>query len=377
MSEEFIPFLDLKETSGRFDGRLENAAKRVIRSGRYLHGEETRRLEKRLAEDHGVSHAVGVSNGLDGLRLIFRSLIELGRLRPGQEVLVPASTYIASILPLVEFGLKPILIEPDETTFGLDWKRVLKAAGPETGALLTVHLYGIPSWDMKIADEIRHRGILIIEDNAQAIGAEASEAGFNGTRRCGGLADAAAFSFYPTKNVGALGDAGAVVTDDKELAHTVRTLANYGSDRRYHNILVGYNCRIDEIQSAFLNEKLDMMADDIKLRQSVASTYLEEIRRPDLSLPRPPEGTSPVWHQFVARSRERDRLAEKLREAGVGTDIHYAVPPHIQPCMKGLVPETPLPLTERIAGEVLSLPIANISPDKASEIARRLNSISL
>ena len=372
MTLQSIPFLDLSETSARFGTKLEEAAARVVRSGRYLHGAETHRLEERLAAMCGARFAIGVSNGLDALRLIFRGYIEIGRLHRGQEVLVPATTYIASILPLVEFGLKPVLVEPDEATMSLDWIKALDMAGPETGALLTVHLYGIPSWDADIARELHRRGILIVEDNAQAIGAEAAGPGLNGSRICGGLGDAAAFSFYPTKNIGALGDAGAVVTSDRELAEMVRVLANYGSDRRYHNIVCGYNCRIDEIQSALLNVKLDAMAEDIAMRRRAAEVYLREIRHPELLLPHPPAGTQTVWHQFVVRSAERDRLAQELKEAGVGTDIHYATPPHLQPCLADLQHE-PLPLTEKLASEVLSLPIANISPETASEISRRIN----
>lgn len=369
---ERIPFLDLSETAARQGALLEEAAARVIRSGRYLHGEETRRLEERLARSCAADYAVGVSNGLDALRLIFRGYIELGRLHPGQEVIVPASTYIASILPLIEFGLKPVLVEPDPRTFSLDWANAAKAVTPQTGALLTVHLYGIPSWDASIARELHEKGILIIEDNAQAIGAVQSGPGLKGFSGCGGLGDAAAFSFYPTKNVGALGDAGAVVTYDPELASMVRTLANYGSDRRYHNIVCGYNCRIDELQSAFLNVKLDGMSDDIAMRRAAAETYLSEIRHPDILLPDPPERDGVVWHQFVIRTPDRPGLIRKLDEEGVGTDIHYATPPHLQPCLADL-PHAPLPLTEKLADEVLSLPIANVTPEKALEIARRVN----
>ncbi len=376
MTNGNIPFLDLRETSSRFGSKLEEAALRVIRSGRYLHGDETKRLEERLAEMCGARFAVGVSNGLDALRLIFRSYLELGRLRQGQEVIVPASTYIASILPLVEFGLKPVLIEPDERTMSLDWKRALRAVGPDTGALLTVHLYGIPSWDAEVADELHRRGILIIEDNAQAIGATSEEPGLNGSYRCGGLGDASAFSFYPTKNIGALGDAGAVVTSDPELAGMVRTLANYGSDRRYHNVVCGYNCRIDELQSALLNVKLDSIDDDIEMRRRAAEVYLNEIKHTAVRLPDPPYKKGTVWHQFVVRSAERDRMADLLKEAGVGTDIHYATPPHLQPCLKDL-PHPPLPRTERLASEVLSLPISNVTVETASEIARRINNLAL
>lgn len=370
---ERITFLDLSETTALQGRKLEEAAAKVIRSGRYLHGEETRRLEERLADGCGARFAIGVSNGLDALRLIFRAYLELGKLKPGQEVIVPATTYIASILPLIEFGLKPVLTEPDPRTFGLDWEKARNAVTPHTGAILTVHLYGIPSWDTQIAREMHERGLLIIEDNAQAIGASRSEPGLSESKRCGGLGDAAAFSFYPTKNIGALGDAGAVVTSDADLAATVRTLSNYGSDRRYHNILCGYNCRIDELQSAFLNVKLDDLEYNILRRQAAAEVYLHGLNRSDITLPDPPEPEGVVWHQFVIRSPKRDELIKELDSAGIGTDIHYATPPHLQPCLTDLE-HGPLPLTERIANEVLSLPIANITPETASEIVRRINS---
>lgn len=356
---------------------LREAACRVIDSGYYINGPETKAFEQELAAYAGCSMAVGVSNGLDALRLIFRGLSELGRLRPGDAVMVNANTYIASVLPLSEFGLHPLLIEPDPETYGIDWNLALKAAemadaegNHPVRALLTVHLYGTPSWNEEAAAELRNKGIIIIEDNAQAIGAT-----FHGIPT-GGLGDAAAFSFYPTKNIGALGDAGAVTTSDPELAATVRALANYGSDRRYHNIYRGYNCRLDEIQAAMLRVKLRHLEETSSRRRATAEIFLSEINNPHITLPSTPDGCTQVWHQFPILCNSRDELQKHLSALGIDTDIHYAVPPHLQPCYEGILTGTSLPLTERLADTILSLPIADLSDDEARYIAHNINSYS-
>ncbi|MDE7095926.1 MAG: DegT/DnrJ/EryC1/StrS family aminotransferase, partial [Muribaculaceae bacterium] len=263
-------FLNLAKTNAPLLKELEDAASRVIRSGCYLHGPETKAFEEELAMQCGSKYAIGVSNGLDALRLIIRGYIETGRLRPGDAVMVAANTYIATVMPVTEFGLVPIFVEPDADTMNFNWdeaSRILAENDDSQFPLnircaLITHLYGTPCWDSTVADMMRSRGMIIVEDNAQAIGAEASEEGFNGVSHTGNLADAAAFSFYPTKNIGALGDAGAVTTNDPVLADAVKALANYGTDRRYHNIYAGFNCRLDEIQAAMLRIKLRHMGEE-------------------------------------------------------------------------------------------------------------------
>ncbi|MCM1152957.1 MAG: DegT/DnrJ/EryC1/StrS family aminotransferase [Muribaculum sp.] len=376
-----IPFLSLSRTNAPLSRELREAALRVIDSGWYLHGPQTRQLESHLAELTGRNHAIGVSNGLDAIRLIFRALIELGRLSAGDGVLVPANTYIASILPITEFGLVPVLLEPDPDTFGINWEQALtlfetsqsKQSADKAGeatkikALLTVHLYGNPSWDTDIAARLQRQGVIIIEDNAQAIGASISGI------PTGGLGDAAAFSFYPTKNVGALGDAGAVTTDDTALEKTIRALANYGSDRRYHNIYRGYNCRIDEMQAAFLNVKLTHLNEITRSRQEAANAYLDKIANPAVALPAILPRAVQVWHQFPIRTPYRDALRTYLSENGIATDIHYAVPPHRQPCYENTFSGR-YPLTEQMADTLISLPISDITPAQAEYIAGVINS---
>ncbi len=353
---------------------LEAAAVGVIRSGWYLHGPNTRELEESVARACETDHCVAVSNGLDAIRLSLRALIELGRLRPGDEVIVPANTYIASILPLTEFGLKPILVEPSPETLNLDLSRVKDAITERTRALMVVHLYGSPCWDTNLMRELADRGIIIIEDNAQAIGARSATPGLRDTYATGGLGHIGALSFYPTKNVGALGDAGAVVTSDPEIANTVRALANYGSDRRYHNVMTGYNCRMDEIQAAMLRvimERLDTIG---AARDAAARAYDATLSNPLVTPPAILPGTTQVWHQYVVRvpAAQRDRFRNYLTEQGVGTDIHYAVPPHLQPCYYPTLGIS-YPVTELIASEVVSLPIATITPEQATEIASIIN----
>lgn len=367
-----VPFMDLKAENAFMLPEIETAVSDVVRSGLYLRGPVTAHLEEQLRELTGGSEAVGVSNGLDALRLIFRGYMETGRLKPGDEIIYPANTYIASILPLSEFGLIARGVEPSELDFNLDMKDALSHVSDKTKGVLIVHLYGNPTWNLEAAEELRRRGVLIIEDNAQGIGAEAAEPGFNGRRTTGGLADAAAFSFYPTKNIGALGDAGAVVTSDPLLAAAVRALANYGSDRRYHNIYRGYNCRIDEIQAAALAVKLNHLDEITRRRRERASVYDRLITNPAIIKPRIFTDRRQVFHQYVVRTPQRDSLRQFLSERGVATDIHYAVPPHLQPCYENSQ-AVAYPLTERIASEIISLPIAGISDEQIRTVAETIN----
>lgn len=368
-------FFSLKDVNEPLMPELRMAAIRALESGWALNGPETKAFETELAAFCGVGHAVGVSNGLDAIRLILRAYIELGRLHAGQEVIYASNTYIASVLPISEFGLTPIAASPDTDTHGIDWHQIMPLITERTGAVIVTHLYGNPSWHSDIAEQLRPRGILIIEDNAQAIGAGVMIN--DNLRLTGSLGDAAAFSFYPTKNIGAFGDAGAVTTSDPQLAETVRALANYGSDRRYHNIYRGYNCRIDEIQAAMLRVKLAAHDLILRQRQEVAEIYLSEITNPEVVLPARLDGTRQVWHQFVLLAEHRDALQTFLADCGIPTDIHYAVPPHMQPCYAPMQqPSTSaaaLHTAEYLGQRLLSLPIAAVTPEQAHMIAAQIN----
>lgn len=374
------PFLDLAKVNAPYITELEEAALRVVRSGRYVGGPEVEAFEAELSSMTGAPYIIGVSNGLDALRLILRSYMVLGRLHEGDGVIVPANTYIASVLAITDAGLRPVLVEPDPTTLNLDTRKAAEAVGPDTRAIMPVHLYGRVCWDDRLATLAREKNLIVIEDVAQAIGARATTQGLNGGRMAGTLGDAGAFSFYPTKNTGALGDAGAVATADPELAHTVRALANYGSDTRYHNIYAGFNCRLDPLQAAMLRVKLPHTERENADRFARALAYHRTIDRPDIIKPlMSPAVTDCAWHQYVVRvtGGKRDLMQRLLKAEGVGTDIHYATPPHQQPCYARL-DHGPLPITERLAAEVLSLPIATgTTVEDAAEIARIINSIPL
>lgn len=350
---------------------ITEAVCRVVSSGRYIGGAECEKFEETLAYVTGTSFCVGVSNGLDALRLIFRAYLELGILRPGDKVIVPANTYIASILAVTDNGLTPVFIEPDPETLNLDWQKVTEAidANPDIRCVLTVHLYGRVAWDADVTLKLKKQGVIFVEDNAQAIGAQTPEGIITGA-----LGDAAAFSFYPTKNIGALGDAGAVTTQDADLARMVRTLANYGSDRRYHNIAEGLNCRLDPIQAAVLNVKLPHLETENRQRRKIAEAYDKFLRHPAVTLPPLPEfPKTSVWHQYVIQVDRRDDFTAWLDKIGVGWDIHYATPPHRQPCYRRYA-SLHLPVTDRAADRVVSLPIAPpLTATDASAIACLIN----
>ena len=367
------PFLDLALVNAPYSDELKAAACEVIDRGRYLHSTETELLEQEIATLCQVKHCVSVSNGLDALRLILRAYKEMGILNDGDEVIVPANTYVASVLAISDNNLVPVLCDPSEETNNLDSSLLEGLITARTRAIMPVHLYGTPCCDEMLLEVARRHDLFIIEDNAQAIGARSAVAGLHGTFITGGLGNAAGISFYPTKNLGALGDGGAVVTNDDTLAATVRALANYGSDRRYHNIYRGYNCRLDEIQAAMLRVKLRHLQEENEQRNAVALAYSESITNPRVKTPTIIEGMTQTWHQYVVRVEERDNFRKFLSDNGVGTDIHYATPAHWQPCYKDLK-HVPLPMTERLAGEVVSLPIAHpISPDDARYIAGIIN----
>ena len=366
-------FLDLALANAPYMEQLKNAACEVIERGRYLHSTQTELFETEIAQLCQAKHCVTVSNGYDALKLILRAYIEMGRLRPDDEVIVPANTYVASVLAVSENRLKPVLCDPSELTMNLDTSLLERLITPRTRAIMPVHLYGTPCWDSAIMLAAHEHDLIIIEDNAQAIGAVSDIAGLNGTFVTGGLGNSAGISFYPTKNLGALGDGGAVVTNDNALADTVRAIANYGSDRRYHNIYQGWNCRLDEIQAAMLRVKLRYLEQENATRAAVAQAYNDSISNPRVITPFINSDIKQTWHQYVIRVEDRDAFRAYMESNGVGTDIHYATPPHMQPCYQGLE-HVPLPVTERLAAEVVSLPIAHpITPDDARDIAAIIN----
>lgn len=373
------PFLDLRHANEPYLDELMAAAERVIKSGRYIGGTEIDAVEDDLAQLTSTKYAIGVSNGLDALKLIVRAYVEMGVFERGDEIIVPANTYIASLLAISDAGLVPVPVDVDIRSMNIDSRAAETAISPSTKGIMTVHLYGRMAWDSELMDMAGRHNLKIIEDCAQAIGGRATVAGINGTVEAGGLGDAAAFSFYPTKNIGALGDAGAVTTNDRVLADTVRALANYGSDRRYHNIYRGYNCRMDPLQGAMLAVKLRHTADENADRFARALAYHRTIRKDGVVTPEMSNAvTDNVWHQYVIRVLDghRDQMRERLLDAGVETDIHYPTPPHLQPCYAGSLRHGPLPVTEQLSGEILSLPIGpGTSVKDAAEIAEILNNI--
>lgn len=370
------PFLELATVNAPFMDELQRRVAGVVSSGRYVGGPEVEEFENRLLRLTGADYAVGVSNGLDALRLILRAYIEMGVFRPGQEVIVPANTYIASVLAISDAGLRPVLAEPSAADSNLDLERLGEYLTPQTCAIMPVHLYGRVCWSAALEDFARRNGLKIIEDNAQAIGASVVLPG-RGRVKTGNLGDAAGFSFYPTKNIGAMGDAGAVTTSDPELARTVRALANYGADRRYHNIMKGYNCRLDPVQAAVLNVKLPFVDRENAYRRRIAEIYTENVDNPSVSLPSlPADPEEMVWHQFVVHTPLRELFTRYLDENGIGWDIHYAVPPHRQPCYcpDGGHPSVELPVTERLADSCVSLPVTRCtSEEDARAISALIN----
>ena len=366
-------FLDLKTVNRPFEDELVEAATRVIRSGRYILGENVRQFESELAEFCEVSNVVAVSNGLDALRLILRAYIELGAMKPGDEIIVPADTYIASVLAISDNDLVPVFVDPDLLTMNLDTSIVEQHITKHTRGIMPVHLYGTPCWDSKLRDLALRYDLKIIEDNAQAIGARASVPGLNGTFTTGSLGHAGGISFYPTKNFGALGDAGAVTTNDKALADAVRALANYGSDRRYHNIYRGWNCRMDEIQAAMLRVKLKYVRQENERRAKIVETYNSNIYNKKITKPAIFHDMTQVWHQYVLRVENRDAFRAYMDENGIGTDVLYATPPHLQPCYVKYKTKQ-LPNTMSIANKVVCLPISSaVTESIAVEISEIVN----
>lgn len=352
-----IKFLDLQKVTARYADEIHEAVSRVVDSGWYLQGQENENFEKHYSEYIGTKYTVGVANGLDALIWILRGYIELGVMRPGDEVIVPANTYIATILAITENGLKPVLVEPDINTYQIDDRIIEKAVTPRTKAVMIVHLYGCCAYTEKIGEICKKYNLKLLEDNAQAHGCL-----YNG-RRTGSLGDAAAHSFYPGKNLGALGDAGAVTTNDKELADTIRALANYGSIKKYVFMYVGRNSRLDEIQAAVLDVKLRHLDEDNAVRKHNARYYIEHINHPDIILPRVENWDRHVFHIFPVRTSRRDELQKYLTENGIQTNIHYPIPPHKQECYREWNSMSS-PITEKIHREELSLPMSPVMTEE-------------
>ncbi|MFI5349397.1 MAG: DegT/DnrJ/EryC1/StrS family aminotransferase [Elusimicrobiota bacterium] len=345
-----VPFLDLQRINSVHRAEVLAAVARVVDSGRYILGAEVLGFEREFARYCGVKHAVGVASGLDALTLIFRACLELGRLSEGDEVLVPANSYIASILAVSANRLQPVLVEPDPRTFNIDASRIAGRITPRTKAILVVHLYGRNGYSERIGKIAGDRGLMIIEDSAQAHGAS-----FKG-RRTGGLGDAAGFSFYPGKNLGALGDAGAVTTDDEMLAEAVRTLRNYGSRAKNENALKGVNSRLDELQAAILRVKLKYLDEENRKRRRIAESYLSSIKNPKLILPAAGARGGHVWHLFVVRAERRDAFLRHLKGRGVEAAVHYPIPPHRQRAYREWSAES-YPVSEALHRGVVSLPV--------------------
>ncbi|EFF0157238.1 DegT/DnrJ/EryC1/StrS family aminotransferase, partial [Escherichia coli] len=319
-----IDFLNLQKSNARYNNELIEAAVRVIESGWYISGSELNAFENNFAKYCKVKHAIGVANGLDALTLTLKAWQELGKLKRNDEVLVPANTYIASILAISEAGLKPVLVEPNEFSYNLSVDNIRAKITANTRVILPVHLYGLISPMDEIMNFARENNLLVLEDSAQSHGAS-----ING-KKAGSWGDAAGFSFYPGKNLGALGDAGAVTTNDTDLADTVRYLRNYGSKIKYKHEFKGVNSRLDEIQAAFLNVKLNYLDDDIRIRRNIANRYLNEIKNELIVLPTISSEENHVWHLFVIRIKDRDSLQHYLTKHNIQTVIHYPTPPHRQ-----------------------------------------------
>lgn len=366
MEKEPIRFLDLKAVNETYQLEIDDAIKRVLNSGWYLLGQEGESFENEFAEYCGANHCIGVANGMDALILILMAYRELSLMEKGDEVIVPANTYIASILAISRVGLKPILVEPDERTYNIDPGRIEEAITEKTKAIMAVHLYGQCADMDPICAIAEKYGLKVIEDAAQAHGAT--------YKRCkaGSLGDAAGFSFYPGKNLGALGDGGAVTTGDPELAEVIKVLRNYGSHQKYHNKYKGMNSRLDELQAAILRVKLRYLDADTLKRRQIADFYLRNLSPSTYRTPAIAEYGEHVWHLFVIRNPERDNLANHLAAEGIQTMIHYPVPPHKQKAYPEFANLT-LPITESLHREILSIPISPVLKEK--EITTVINAL--
>ena len=364
-----IKFLDIKKITDSFQPELLSVVDRVVNSGFFIRGQEVKQFEEAYAAFTGSAYCVGVGNGFDALRLIFKAYLVSGSMKEGDEVIVPSNTYIASILAVTENRLKPVFVEPDLHTFLIDPLLIEEKITPRTKAIMVVHLYGKNAMHPKIKELAEKFQLKVIEDNAQAAGC------LSGHNRTGSLGDAAAHSFFPSKNLGALGDGGAITTDDPILASDIRTLGNYGSSRKGVNELQGVNSRLDELQAAVLEHKLSRLDADNALRRKAARFYINNISNPHLILPYESEMETMdhVWHLFVVRCQERDTLKEFLDQRKIETLIHYPIPPHKQMAFKEMNHLT-FPLTEQIHREVLSLPLSPVmEEDDLQKVVEAVN----
>ena len=362
-----IKFLELKKITALHGEEIKQAVNDVIESGWYLHSDANSRFESHFAQYIGTRHCIGVGNGLDSLTLILRAYKELGVIAEGDEIIVPANTYIATILAITDNNLKPVLVEPRLDTFQIDDSLIEKAITPRTRAIMIVHLYGRCAYTERIGELCRKYDLKLIEDNAQAHGCT-----YNG-KRTGSLGNAAGHSFYPGKNLGALGDAGGVTTDDDQLADTIRALANYGSRKRYVFDMAGRNSRMDEIQAAVLDVKLKYLDEENSRRRSNALYYIKNISNPYVCVPSESYWRESVFHIFPLMTSQRDRLQSYLKENGVQTDIHYPIPPHLQRAYSQWGRPS-LPVTERIHREELSLPVSQVlTEEECKEVTRLIN----
>lgn len=365
-----IKFLDIQKINQQHSEEIHNAVSRVIDSGWYLLGEENYEFERNFSEYIGVKHCINVANGLDALRIILKAYIELGHMQEGDEIIVPANTFIASILAITDNRLTPILIEPSIITYQIDDKKIEDAITSKTKAIMIVHLYGQCSYTEKIKVLCKKYDLKLIEDNAQAVGCNFD------TYKTGALGDAAGHSFYPGKNLGALGDAGAVTTNDNQLAETVRILANYGSKIKYEFNCQGLNSRMDEIQAAILNVKLKYLDNDNETRRSRAKYYIDNIHNSNIILPQVNDWNAHVFHLFVVRTNKRDEVINNLSSKDIQALIHYPIPPHKQKAYSGWN-NSRYPISEKIHNEIISLPISQvITEEEMNIVVDTINSFS-
>ncbi|GAA0740991.1 DegT/DnrJ/EryC1/StrS family aminotransferase [Gaetbulibacter jejuensis] len=363
-----IKFLDLHKINSRYEKEFSTKFTAFLESGYYILGKEVDLFEQNYAAYCGTNHCIGTGNGLDALVLIFKSFIHLGKLKLGDEVLVPANTYIASILSVIEAGLKPVFVEPDAKTFNISPSEIEKHISVNTKAIMPVHLYGQLADMEKINAIAKTHGLLVVEDAAQAHGAE-NNLGI----KAGNLSDAAAFSFYPSKNLGALGDAGAVTTNNEDIANCIRLLRNYGSKEKYKNEIIGCNSRLDELQAAFLSIKLKGLDNENKRRQEVATQYLNGIINEKIILPFYDTTKNHIFHAFVVQVNERKKFTEYLTNNGVGWLIHYPIAPHKQNAFTKYS-ELNLPITESIHNSVVSIPMSPVITDaEVKKVIETLN----
>lgn len=350
-----IKFFNLKQVNLNYQKKLENSIKKTLKSGMLIYGNECKKFEEEFNNYCGTKYCIGVGNGLDALSITLRAWKELGKIKTGDEVIVPANTYIASILPIIQNDLKPVLVEPNNENFNLHTAHLENFVSSKTKVLLVVHLYGLLAPMKELLSFAKKHHLLVLEDSAQAHGSLREK------KRAGNWGNASAFSFYPTKNLGALGDGGAVTTNNRELADVIRTIANYGSKKKYENIFLGMNSRLDEIQAAVLRIKLKRLDVDNHLRRNIANSYLNGINNPKIQLPKINTNNvlselSHVWHLFVVRTKNRNKLKAFLKKNGIETIIHYPIPPHKQKALSEFK-NMDLPITESIHNQVLSLPI--------------------